>query len=297
MGATPASLTDLANFPGPSQRSGVSVRRIELKPGERPDAVAADAPRLLVLREAAPISTVARGGLSIRLVLEGEETFELEGRTWRVRAGELIALWPGPAMIRRGQGRTVVLETPAAPSSSADAPPALVVPAASHSLGRWLMSRVAVLFGDPVQGPATANAALARVGDIPALEAAFLAKLGKIGAGKLATRLELLRRTEAARCRLDAAPGPLTLEGLARGVGLSPYHLARTFKDVFGVSPIAYQRGVRLDRAAEALQAGAPLGGVALDAGYAEPASFSRAFSRRHGISPGEAAKNENARR
>ena len=61
---------------------------------------------------------------------------------------------------------------------------------------------------------------------------------------------------------------PLTLEQLASVAGMSPFHLQRTFKSVFGVSPKGYHAVKRLEAFKSGLRAGASVLGAVFDAGY-----------------------------
>lgn len=80
---------------------------------------------------------------------------------------------------------------------------------------------------------------------------------------------------------------PLSTEKLARVAGLSLHHFHRTFRGVFGEAPAAYVRRLRLERAAwRLLLHGDPIVSIALDCGFADHETFSRAFHRRYGVSP-----------
>lgn len=79
----------------------------------------------------------------------------------------------------------------------------------------------------------------------------------------------------------------LTVEGLAKGVAMSPSHYAHRFSAVARVSPMRYVREVRLDRARALLtESGARMGDVAASVGFESPAHFAREFKRRFGVSP-----------
>ena len=81
--------------------------------------------------------------------------------------------------------------------------------------------------------------------------------------------------------------GPLTLAGVAEAVGVTQYHLARVFAETTGHPVMRYVWRRRLTRAAQALVYGqAPVLTVALDALYASPEAFSRAFRSAYGVSP-----------
>src|SRR6185295_5506665 len=50
--------------------------------------------------------------------------------------------------------------------------------------------------------------------------------------------------------------GTQTVRALARAVGLSPFHLIRNFRALFGVTPHQYRIQIRLERARELLGSG-----------------------------------------
>lgn len=82
---------------------------------------------------------------------------------------------------------------------------------------------------------------------------------------------------------------PVTLTDVAEAVGLSRFHLSRTFAQATGHSLTAYLRGRRLSEAARALAAGAPdILSVALEACYGSHEAFSRAFRDQFGVTPEE---------
>ena len=116
----------------------------------------------------------------------------------------------------------------------------------------------------------------------------------------------LLRRGQAARLRQIAAAGgdadrvlravewlrnhfrePMSIEGLARECGLSPSALHRHFKRVTAMTPLAFQRQMRLQEARrlmvgerrDAASAGASVG-------YDDPSYFSRDYRRFFGDPP-----------
>jgi len=83
----------------------------------------------------------------------------------------------------------------------------------------------------------------------------------------------------------------LTLEQLGQLVGMSPFHLQRTFKKVVGVSPKAYIAAMRLRRMKAELRKGVTVSRATYDAGYA---SGSRAYEHARagmGMTPGSYRK------
>jgi AraC-like DNA-binding protein len=84
----------------------------------------------------------------------------------------------------------------------------------------------------------------------------------------------------------DHHSGRLDLATLAQAVHLSPKRLARCFREALGVTPMAYVRRFRLERAREKLIATElPITQIAYDTGFQEPAHFSRTFRAQFGVS------------
>jgi AraC-like DNA-binding protein len=79
----------------------------------------------------------------------------------------------------------------------------------------------------------------------------------------------------------------VSLDELARVVCLSPYHLARLFRQEVGMPPHAYQLQLRLTRAKRLLLDGVPVSEVATQTGFFDLSHFTRHFKRHVGVSPG----------
>lgn len=98
-----------------------------------------------------------------------------------------------------------------------------------------------------------------------------------------------LAREEEAVARaisvLRAAEATVPLAELAAGAGYSPQHFQRLFLRATGLSPAAYARALRRERAAEALSAGGSVTTALYDAGYAAPSRF-YADADRLGMAP-----------
>jgi AraC family transcriptional regulator len=89
--------------------------------------------------------------------------------------------------------------------------------------------------------------------------------------------------------KIDADLGSrLTIDCLAKEVGLSPTHFARAFKTSFGRAPHQFLLERRLERARRELEVpSASLSAVALRWGFADQAHFTRLFKRAFGVTPG----------
>ncbi|HEX8217470.1 MAG TPA: helix-turn-helix domain-containing protein [Allosphingosinicella sp.] len=80
---------------------------------------------------------------------------------------------------------------------------------------------------------------------------------------------------------------PLSLDTLASLAGLSPHHFHRRFRAAFGETPAAYVQRLRLERAAWRLQLHSDsILAIAIDCGFNDHETFSRAFRRRYGLAP-----------
>ena len=95
----------------------------------------------------------------------------------------------------------------------------------------------------------------------------------------IATALRLMRDT----------PGrPWTLAQLAKAVGLSRTSLVARFRDAVGEPPMTHLTRLRLSGGAGYLSSTSrTIGDIARELGYDNEASFSKAFKRTYGRSPG----------
>lgn len=105
------------------------------------------------------------------------------------------------------------------------------------------------------------------------------------GEAQLDTRAHLVRR--AAEFVRGSGGRPLTLADVARAVHVSPNYLTGLFRTESGVPLGQFILSERMQLAQARLQrAGATVKAVALELGFADPFSFSRAFKRVTGRSP-----------
>lgn len=96
-----------------------------------------------------------------------------------------------------------------------------------------------------------------------------------------------MRAVSRAREILDSAPHKLVRSSeLEAASGLSRFDLARQFRARFGTSPYRYSVLRRLEWALEHLGR-RPIAELALDAGFADQAHFTRAFKSAFGLPPG----------
>lgn len=87
---------------------------------------------------------------------------------------------------------------------------------------------------------------------------------------------------------IDSDPtNAFTLKELSIMFGINEFRLKRDFKEVCGMPVYSYILEKRMNIAAELLTKGHSVADAASRVGYSEPSSFSRAFKRKFGFSPG----------
>jgi AraC family transcriptional regulator len=131
---------------------------------------------------------------------------------------------------------------------------------------------------------AAAASGPARPFDLPGLTAEFLAQIARRLGGRDGPPPPWLGRV---RELLDDTDGSVPVATLAREAGVHRVHLARTFRDHFGVPITAYARQRRLRSARRLLAGDLPLAGVAARAGFADQSHLTRAMRQAWGITPG----------
>jgi AraC-like DNA-binding protein len=116
--------------------------------------------------------------------------------------------------------------------------------------------------------------------------------LNKMDFKKVNTNEEVFRLLLNAKELLDLhAMKNLSLEEISSAAGISKYHFIRLFKNVFGISPYQYQIRRRLEHAKLEILKGVSILDAAFAYGYADLASFSKAFKQAFGQSPSQFIK------
>jgi len=85
---------------------------------------------------------------------------------------------------------------------------------------------------------------------------------------------------------IKAAEAPLPLAQLAGAADYSPSHFQRVFTRLTGLSPAAYARALREERAREALAEGESVTGAIYDAGFESASRFYDSMQGRLGMAP-----------
>lgn len=97
------------------------------------------------------------------------------------------------------------------------------------------------------------------------------------------------KRVRDAAKYLDQHPDEaLSLDALANRVKLSPFHLQREFKRVFGLSPRAYQSALRVGRLKSHLETGESVSRATYEAGFGSSRGAYETASKTMGMTPGE---------
>ena len=111
---------------------------------------------------------------------------------------------------------------------------------------------------------------------------------GRVPASRPSTRDELLRRLARAEDYLRSAMLRPTLERAAEAAALSPFHLLRNFRAVYGETPLAFASRVRLEAARDSLMLTTDsIEEISRRAGYESRNAFDRAFRKAFGVPPG----------
>ena len=86
----------------------------------------------------------------------------------------------------------------------------------------------------------------------------------------------------------------ITLADISKAVNLSAFHFQRAFSLLTGMTPAEYLRTRRLSQAGSELVKGdGKVIDIAFKYGYDSPESFTKAFTRFHGVSPAQAKKGD----
>jgi AraC-like DNA-binding protein len=238
---------------------------------------------------------------SVKYVLQGEETYEIDGRTRRLRAGEFMLVEAGVEFEARlaasddAIGLCVYLGVEDGGREETRAPLGrgrAIAGSRIDPLASLLGNYARLLAERPAAGPALARRIVqeATVGAEDYL-ATFNNRLERLGSVKQSTRIETLQRLERARCFIhDHAERSISLDEVANEAALSRFHLTRSFAEVFGLPPLAYHRRLRLEGAARLLKSEAMSATeIAEQLGYGSLSAFTRAFRQNFGVPPSQA--------
>jgi AraC-like DNA-binding protein len=234
-------------------------------------------------------------GLSIRFVGRGSENYRIDGRAYRIDAGQvMIAPHESGAEceVRRVEragtlGVCTLIRKPSVELDWVCGP--LVVSAECTPLGTLLKKAASDLWTGQRAKLDVARQLMAGLrSELPAVAGAVLGQAAAIEAARPATRYEIVRRAHLAQAVLHGTlDRAIPLEELATEVGTSAFALLRAFQSCFGETPAIYHRKLRLTRALEeAERRKVPIGFVADEFGFSGSSGFSHAYRRSFGRAP-----------
>jgi AraC-like DNA-binding protein len=234
---------------------------------------------------------------TIAVVQRGAARFTVESTRQRANAGELFVLEPeavhtGMAAVPEGWAYKVLYVEPSVLHDWAegDGP--------APRAARWVVFRDQALRA----GLLRAHAALALQAPGLAVEEPVLEAIagltphlrGASVTGPARRRRERGEHAAVRRARVhlqERWDQPVSLVELAEVAGLSRFELIRRFRQQNGLTPHAFQRDLRIDRARTMLGDGVPAAAVAAACGFADQPHLSRVFKRLVGVSPGAYAR------
>ncbi len=277
--------------------------------------------RIIYSKLHAAAQTIDDAGLSIKYVMEGVEHYTLDHQTHSLQRGQYLLVNRGRAYevsfraSKPVEGLCVYLDPAlvadvyhtmtADERALLDAPGRIeqddiprfyehVVTDHEHGLGHLLRQ-----VGQQAQQGALDDETLT-----PELYYAFAEQLlvsqvdlrrqmGRLTCARWTTREELFRRLRMARAFIEGNfDRRIGIPQIARAAALSEYHLIRTFKRVYNVTPHRYLMQQRLGHAAHRLRRGhETVSAVATDVGFADIHAFSKAFKKHYGMPPSHYAR------
>jgi AraC-like DNA-binding protein len=226
-------------------------------------------------------SYAARPEYVVGALVEGAERLTISGRDFTIRRGDSLLIHPDEAHAN------VSIEGMRMGYRVFYIPVALV----ARTVG-------SLAFEEPVSSSprlfdrlTAAHRALRRSADALEQESRFASLAAELVCGTRGVKLPRpvpRAQVKSAKAYIDAQfREGITLGELASVAGLSPYHLLRSFRREYGVTPSAYCSQLRVMEARRLLRGGQAIAGVATDVGFADQSHLNRHFQRVMGTTPG----------
>jgi AraC-like DNA-binding protein len=191
----------------------------------------------------------------------------------------------------RGRFRALVALTPAEPGLGRSAGGRAIADLGGSAPARALQAHLTYLVAEALRPDTALLRPVARQASASLIIDLLAAMQGSAGVGQ-PERMAALRRVRMAEEFLRAhSDDPLTMEDLARAVGVGSRALQLAFRAHRGVSPRALLQGFRMERARARLLAPDPAASVtdiALLSGFAHVGRFAAAYRDRYGETPSD---------
>ncbi len=121
------------------------------------------------------------------------------------------------------------------------------------------------------------------------LREAFLARRGRVRSdASLGRRRRREMMIQAKQFVQEHFNSPISLEGIARALGVSPFYLSHVFSEESDFTLFHYLTTLRMEKAKELLADGIKIAAVAREVGYEDGNYFSKVFRRCFGAAPRE---------
>lgn len=234
-------------------------------------------------------------GLTIRYVARGCENYRIEGRGYRLEAGQIMIApheTGAECEIRKTEGSGTLgictLLRDATDQLDWIYGP-LIVSADCIPLGTMMHEGARALWTAPNAKRELARSLISGLrSEMPSVAQSVLKQAAAVDGAKPRTRFEMMRRAYLAQAYLHATlDHAVDLKELAGVAGISPFRLLAAFQQCFGETPASYHRKLRLNRViAEASRRGMPISAVSEEFGFAGVSSFSHAYRRAFGRAP-----------
>ena len=117
-------------------------------------------------------------------------------------------------------------------------------------------------------------------------------QIRQLPSAKLSTRKELYARLSHVRNYIfDNYYKPIQLEDLSKVALISKFHLLRTYRQVFGITPYQQILSLRLEKAKQLMRKESSVEEIAYQLGFSDRRSFTKAFKKRFQKSPSDYKK------
>lgn len=252
-------------------------------------------------------------GLSVKMTVKGQENYRIDGRTFRVREGEYLVVNKGQQFdcfmekSELTEGICIYLDPKTVEdifrTLSSENEELLDLPFFDSNKRLTFFESKYTVFGNALGDVLRKITPPVSMGDTSFADEDFfimlceklietqsdvLGHIERIKSEKVSTRKELYRRLLEARNFMDSCyQEKISIADIASRAALSEYHLHRTFRQCFGITPHKYIVHKRLENAMHQLENGnQPVGEIAVLNGFSDIHAFSKAFKKSFGYPP-----------